>query len=224
MSRGKKRPKPAETGGGSRLARRLIAVLLTLAVVAGLVWGVAYLGDAARRGIGPRDRYACRFADIACDAPPGFDPPTFLAEVRYASNFSESFQSLDPELNATLGAAFTKHPWVAGFDGATVDRDGRVSVKLRFRVPVLAVDVTDGTTRVVDAAGVLLPLNASAENLPRLVTPQPAPVAPAGQAWANERVKRAAELADAHHPRKLEETATGWRLTMPDGTTLTAGK
>ena len=51
----------------------MLAALVTLAAVAGLLYGLARLGDEARRRIGPRDRYTVRFADVECDTPPGRD-------------------------------------------------------------------------------------------------------------------------------------------------------
>ena len=218
MTRGKK-PKPAG-GAGPRPTRRVLAVLLTLAAAAGVVWGIARLGDAARRSVGPRDRYAVRFADIDCDPPPGLDRPSFLTEVRYVSNFPESFQSLDEELAPKLTAAFAAHPWVAAVEGVSVEPDGRVRVKLRHRQPALAVRLTGGGARVVDVAGVLLPLAADRTGLPELATPVPQPATRDGQVWADDAVRRAAELVETHHPRTLEKTAQGWRLTLPDGKTV----
>ena len=219
-----KRTKKPQAAGSSRLLLRLLVVGLTLAVIGGIVYGVAWLGDAARRGIGPRDRYLARFSDIECDTPPNFDRVTFLSEVRYVSNFPESFQSLDPELNAKLAAAFTAHPWVANFEGVLVNTEGHVSVKLRFRVAVLAVKTDSGNKRVVDGSAVLLPLEASSEGLPEFLTVLPSPSTPAGKPWANDLVKRAVELVEAHHPRTLEKRPQGWRLTMPDGKTLSVEK
>jgi hypothetical protein len=226
----RKQPKTPATSGSSgsgnsgRLARRLIAVVLTLAAVAGLVWGVAWLGDEARRGIGPRDRYAVRFADVACDPPPGYERAAFLSEVRYISDFPESFQSLDPDLHTKLAAAFTAHPWVAAVEGVSVDASGAVRVALRHRVPALAVKTEGGTVRVVDAGAVLLPVAASAAGLPELTSPVPAPTTRDGRVWDNAVVRRAAELVAAHKPRTLEKTPQGWRLTTTDGKTLLVEK
>jgi hypothetical protein len=222
VTRGKKTKAdddPATNAASRRAIRRLVAVILTLAIVAGLVWGVSRLGDEARRGIGIRDRYSVRFAEIECEPPPGFDRPTFLSEVRYVSNFPELFQSLDPNLTAKLTAAFTAHPWVAGVESVFVESNGTVRVKLKFRTPVLAVR-TVGGTRIVDGAGVLLPMAADPDGLPELLTSVPTPTTSTGQVWTDEIVKRAVELTELHHPRKLEKTATGWRLTMADGKTL----
>jgi len=219
---GKKPKKPAATPApsGGQAWRRVVTVLLVFGVVAGLVWGIAQIGDVARRGIGPRDRYAVRFADLECEAPPGLDRAAFLSEVRYVSNFPEHFQSLDPELGAKLGAAFTAHPWVAACESVSVDTAGTVRVTLTFRIPTLVVATTDDVTRVVDSAGVLLPVGTVGDGLPELATPVPVPPTSAGQVWTDATVARARELADAHHPRRLEKTPRGWRLTMPDGRVL----
>jgi hypothetical protein len=221
VSRGKK---PRTSGSQQKLIsrralQRLCAVILTLAFIAGLVWGIYRLGEEARRGIGPRDRYSVRFADIECEAPPGLDRSTFLSEVRYSSNFPVSFQCLDPDLTPSLSAAFVTHPWVAGVDSVLVESNGKVRVNLRFRTPTLAVKTTDGR-RVVDSSAVLLPAATDPAGLPELITPVPEPGSSSGQVWPNDTVKRAVELVETHHPRTLERTATGWRLTMADGKTL----
>jgi hypothetical protein len=217
---GKKNKTDSTVANTSRRAtRRLLIVILTLALIVGLVWGTSRLGDEARRGIGARERYSVRFAEIECEPPSGFDRPTFLSEVRYISNFPELFQSLDPELTPKLTAVFAAHPWVAGVDSVFVKPNGTVRVKLKYRVPVLAVR-TGGGMRVVDGAGVLLPLATDATGLPELVTSVQMPITSAGQIWADDLVKRAVELVDAHHPQNLEKTSNGWRLTMVDGKML----
>lgn len=226
--------KPKKAGDAApRGWRGLIAFLLTLVAVGGLAWGIKCLGDSARRGIGPRDRYEVRFTDIECAAPPGYERITFLAEVRLVSKFPQKFQSLDPELNPKLTAAFTKHPWVAAVEDISVeppekvpalDPPATVRVTLKFRVPVLAVNVRGGKPRVVDTKSVLLPSETETNGLPELVTPVAPSTTPSGQVWADDTVKRAVELVEAHRPRKLEKTPTGWRLTMPDGKTLVVEK
>jgi len=216
----KRTPQAESSGGSARLVRRLIVVALTLAVVGGLVWGVARLGEEARRGIGSRDRYATRFADIECDSPPGLERVAFLSEVRYVATFPESFQSLDPELHAKLKAAFSAHPWVASVEDVSVNAERVVRVKLLFRVPVLAVRPQIGAMRVVDAAGVLLPPGASMNETAELTGLVQTPLPLAGQVWPDPDVKRALELVEAHHPKRLEKTPQGWRLTTADGKTL----
>ncbi len=204
------------------VTRRLLAVAFAIALAGGFVWAIARIGDEARRSIGPRDRYAVRFADLICDAPPGLDRSGFLAEVRYVSSAPETLQSLEPELAVKLAKAFTAHPWVEHFDGVSVSPAGEISVLLRFRVPSLAVQTGSGL-RVVDATGVVLPLTTATQGLPELMgvsTPPPL----AGRSWADPAVKRALELHQAHHPKRLEYSPQGWRLTLPEGTTLVVEK
>lgn len=227
MSRDSNRKKAGDAA--PRGWRGPIVFLLTLVVVTGLVQGIKWLGDSARRDIGPRDRYEVRFTDIECDAPPGYERVVFLAEVSFVSKFPRTFQSLDPELKPKLTAAFTKHPWVAAVEDVSVEPPAAVHlaeppatvrVKLTFRVPALVVNVRGSRARVVDTKGVLLPSETETNGLPELVTPVPPTATPSGQLWPDDTVKRAVELVEAHHPRKLEKTPTGWRLTMPDGKTV----
>lgn len=216
-----KRPNRADAPPAARPAwRQVMVVLLTLAVVIGVVWGVVQLGDAARRGLGPRERYAVRFSDIDCNPPPGQDRTTFLTEVRYVSRFPESFQSLDPELTSKLKSAFTTHPWVASVESVTVSPDRRVKVVLKHRNPVLVVRLTDGELRTTDKDSVLLPRGAATAGLPELATPVSPPTTDAGQVWADPTVKRAVQLVELHHPIRLEKSTLGWRLTMQDGQVL----
>lgn len=220
MSRGKPRSATQRSPLTSRrLTRRLLAGTLVLAVVAGALWGLSRLDDAARRAIGMRERYRVRFADIACEPPPGLDRATFLLEVRYLSDYPITFQALDPNLAGSLPAAFVRHPWVASCERVTVERDGSVRVDLTYRTPALAVRTPAGF-RVVDDRGILLPRDASAAGLPELVALVPVPAVSAGQPWPDDTVQRAVELAGTHHPRSLEPIAGGWRLTMPDGKVL----
>jgi hypothetical protein len=210
---------PDKNSPSRRTFRNLAVVFITLSVVVGLIWGLARLGDETRRGIGPRERYSVRFADIQCDPPRGIDRSTFLSEVRYCSNFPELFQSLDPDLTRKLTSSFTTHPWVANVESVAVESDGTVKVSLKYRRPALAVR-TDSGVRVVDSGGILLPVAASSTGLPEMVSPLPSPTVSSGQVWPDNSVKRAVEIVETHHPTKLEKTASGWRLTMSDGKML----
>jgi hypothetical protein len=218
VRRARKPPPPAP---GSP-ARPLVAVVLTLGTAAALLFGLSRLGDEARRRIGPRDRYAVRFADIRCDPPPDTRRDTFLAEVRYAAGAAPTVQALDPELGRRLTAAFAAHPWVAGVDAVTVDPPDVVSVKLTYRVPMLAVPV-GGARRAVDAKGVLLPTSAPTDHLPVLLDAPPlTPEVVAGRPWPD--VVRPAAIATEYRPRTITPTAQGWALVMPDGKKLAVGR
>lgn len=219
MSKGKKPKRSKDSGRWWRAARPVIAVLLTLAVVAGVLVGLRLLGDEALTGLGPRDRYRVPFADVVCDSPPGTDRVTFLAEVRYAANLPDNFNALDPADRDRLAAAFAAHPWVESVEGVTVERANVVTVALRFRTPVLAVRTGDGL-RVLDGNGVVLPESAPVAAVALLVTRVKSPPPPSGQVWDDETVRRAVDLVKAYRPKELELAVLGWRLTTPDGKTL----
>ena len=212
----------AHPAGGRSAARRVIVFLFTLALVSGAVWGIKWLGESARRSIAQRDRYETLFSHIECDAPPGYKRVIFLSEVSYHSKFPWRFQSIDPDLESKLSAAFAAHPWVAAVEGVSIGPENRIRVELKFRVPALAVRIagTEDRVRVVDTRGVLLPLETDGANLPRLATPVLSPTNPSGKPWPDETVRRAVELVEAHHPASLEKTSNGWRLTMSDGRVL----
>lgn len=200
----------------------MLAVGLTLAAVVALLSGLGLLGDEARRRVGPRERYTVLVANIECDAPPGFDRPAFLAEVRYVGKLPETFNLNAADDTARLSTAFAAHPWVKAVEGIDVEPPARVRVRLRFRVPVLAVNTQTRGIRLVDADAALVP-PADRAGLPELLTVVPDPTAPAGQAWADPTVRRAVELVAAYHPRSLEKTPTVWHLVMPDGKVLVIG-
>ncbi|HXD87960.1 MAG TPA: hypothetical protein VN641_15845 [Urbifossiella sp.] len=197
--------------------RSVVLLLATVAAAAGILLAIDRLGSEALQWLSPRERYRIAFADIHCAAPPGLDRSAFLAEVRYQSGFPDSFNSLAGSDRRQLARAFAAHPWVESVEAVTVAPGNAVTVALRFRVPILAVRVKDGT-RLVDAHGVLLPESApTPAGVIELRSTVPAPTAPPGTIWADETVKRALELASVYKPRSLEFTATEWRLTETDG-------
>lgn len=203
-----------------RIPRLATVVLFTLAAACGVVLVIGWLGDLARQHLGPRDRYRVQFSEIECEPPPGMDRATFLSEVRYVSNFPPSFQLLDPELELRLSSAFAAHPWVESVEGADVSPPGRARLRLRFRTPVLAAQVHSGGVRLVDGNGVLLPVTDHAPELPELTTVVHDPETAAGKVWANAAVLRAIELVKTYHPRRIEKTPGGWKLTGTDGKVL----
>lgn len=218
VKRARKQPPRPVTG---RRYSSIFAMVLTLGIIAAALFGLARLGDEARRNIGPRERYAVKFADIRCEPPPGTPRDIFLAEVRYAANAPPTFQALDPNLSATLSAAFAAHPWVVGVEGVTVEPPDVVTVKLSYRVPVLAIG-SGKSQRAVDAKGILLPPTAPTADLPELLNPPTLPSeALAGKPWPADLVVSAAAVAAEYKPRTMEHTAQGWQLVMPDGKKLT---
>ena len=219
-----KKPPPKSAAGWRSAVRPLLGAAITIGITVGVLSALGWLGDEARQRIADRDRYSAKFADISCDAPAGLGRAEFLTEVRYAANAPETFQVLDPELRAKLTAAFTSHPWVESVESVTVDPPTAVRVGLKFRVPFLAIRVEGGTTRAVDANGVLLPASPIPPGLTEVFTSLPPPPTRAGQVWASDDVKRAVELAKLYPLRQLDRTPKGWRLTRTDGAVLVVGE
>lgn len=216
----KKQPAPPP----GRSWRPLVAVLVTLAVIAGVVAGVNWIGVEALRQVGSRDRYRTAFADIDCPAPPGLDRATFLTEVRYVADLPETVTALDPAERDRVVAGFAKHPWVEGVDGVTAEPGGRVRAALRFRTPVLAVTTTDRTPRLLDSRGVLLPVAPTPPGVAELTGVVEPPRVAAGEVWRDGVVDRAVELVAVYRPRRLDRTPTGWALTLLDGRVLAIGR
>jgi hypothetical protein len=218
-----KRPrKPAAPPEARARYRALAAVALTLGCAAALLFGLSRIGDEARRGIGPRDRYAIPVSDVRCPAPPGLSREQFLSEVRYAGDTGPTVQLLDPDLRAKLTKAFKAHPWVLSADRVTAEPPGTVLVELTFRTPALAVRVGNDV-RAADTLGVVLPTGAPVAGLPQLVG-EAAPPGAAGAPWPDEAVRRAAALAAEYKPLEIERTPQGFQLTLPDGKRLSVSR
>ena len=218
-------PPPPEVAAPSPLlqtrSRAVGKLVFALLAVAGLVGGVAWIGERAGVMLVGRSRYEVRTADILCEAPPGSERSPFLTEVRYLAGLPDSVSVVDPELPQRLRTSFTKHPWVAEVMGITVSPDRRIRVELRFRVPVLSIPVGAGAEwRAVDGSGVLLPATTPTSELTQFVGTLPAPPCSAGEPWPDPDVKFAAELCKQYSLARIEKTAKGWRLTQRDGKVL----
>lgn len=198
----------------------LVAAVGTVALAVGTYLAIVWLGRQASEAIADRPRYQVRFEDMECDVPWGMDKGTFLAEVRYLASPPGEFSRLDTSIPSRLAAAFAKHPWV---EEASPGQWPSV-VKLKFRVPVLAVVLatTPPTERAVDGHCVLLP--STTVKLPRLLTPQPPTDLPAGQRWPNPDVRRAIDLVRDFDAMSIEKTVSGWRIVQRSGRALTLSR
>ena len=94
--------------------------------------------------------------------PAWLDRPRFLEEVRYMGDLPVNIDPTHDDELFHLRAALGKHPWVRSVEG--IDFQGNaLTARILFRVPVLEVEVDPGqspggNTRLVDEAGVLLPV------------------------------------------------------------------
>lgn len=227
MSKASRKPRtsPPRPARGWAAVKPFVLALLTLGLIVGVLLGLNELGRRAGLGLGPRDRYEVRFADIECNLPPESTREAFLAEVRASSGAPESFQLFDPGMPARLGGAFTSHPWVEAVESVAIEPPGAVRVSLKLRSPVLAVMAeSEKSPRLVDAYAVLLPQCPIPSGTATLVNRIAPPIPQAGKPWPGEIVKRAVELVGVYHPTRLERTMLGWKLTMPDGKEVLVAK
>lgn len=214
---------PGRVPIGRTLWRLFLSGAVLAAVISGL-YGLVVLDGRLKQVIVGQDRYHVRFADIDCDTPPGMPRDTFLAEVRYAADVPETLDLLAVDLQTRLAEAFRLHPWVEVVEHVEVSPPARITVRLRFRTPVLLVSTPDGQQRVVDANGRTLPPGVVPTGLPELVDLVSTADAETGQRWPQDVVNHALELLKAYKPQRLELTSTGWRLTRADGTILLVGR
>jgi hypothetical protein len=172
---------------GRWLVRSTALVICVAALLGGLIW----LGEWARRQIHDQERYQAALADIECATPEGMERGTFLEQVQYDSQLPATVNVLDDDLPKRLASAFAKHPWVQKVDEVQVTPPRQITVRLRFRTPVLAVR-WDGELRAVDGDGVLLPKNAPTRDLPVYDGVPQRPRGPAGTHWGDTDLERAA--------------------------------
>lgn len=135
---------------------------------------------------------------IRITMPAWLDRGRFLEEVRYMGELPSTIDPTREEELFHLRAGLGKHPWVRSVEG--IDFQGNVlTARIQFRVPVLQVEVDPGqspggNTRLVDEAGVLLPVG-DFSGLARLRSRVGPPKGPPGQLWGDRQVEGAAALA-----------------------------
>jgi hypothetical protein len=181
------------------LLQGLAPLLAGLAILAGLI----ALGKLVTDRLRGESRYQLAFADIQCEPPVGLSRQAFLAEVQYEAEMPDHLSLLERDLLFRVKSAFEKHPWVEKV--ASIRRlPNNLVVQCVFRKPVLALPGTP--PRAVDAAGVLLPRNASVAGLIRLDA-EDLPVGVAtGAVHSDARVRAAARVAGilAPHQARLK--------------------
>jgi len=172
--------------------------VLPLLAAALVLVGLAALGRLATAAVRQQDRYAARFGAVRCEAPPGMRRDEFLREVQYGADFPDRLDRFDRGLPARLRNAFAQHPWVEDVERIEVTPGQPVCVRLRFRLPVLAVPLGK-QVRVVDRHGVLLPGAVETEGLPTLLGKVTRQSGPTGSAWEDPVVQAAARTAGFLH-------------------------
>jgi hypothetical protein len=202
--------------------RPLIAPIAMAAISCGLLMGayfaVVWLGRAAAESVAQRAAYRARFDQVPWPVPPHVHRETFLTEVRYLGSPPREFSLADASARSNLAAAFARHPWVKS--AVPVDASP-VPVAMTFRIPILSVAIVDGSDRLVDRHGVLLPTVAWPEPLPRFLTPQPAPLTPAGEIWLHPHLPKAIEFAGDYQAWLIELSSKSWTFRSRTGQAFT---
>lgn len=198
--------------------RVLITLTLCLALIAAIVW----FGTQAGESVAPHERYATKFADIQCPAPPGRTREAFLSEVRYLTTAPEVLSTVKATLPEELAAWFRKHPWVASVDRIRILPDQSIHMEITFRTPILLVRVKNSTPRerLVDKNAILLPQAPIPQGITELVDEVELTAIQAGQTWEDPVVKRAASLAADFDAQMIQKLGQGWRVTQRSGRVL----
>lgn len=143
--------------------------------------------------------------------PPWIPRSDVRAEALSSLVLDRPLSLMDDDLVNRIGAAFSRHPWVAKV-ARVVKQPGLVKVDVVYRKPVCMVEVPGGRLPV-DANAVLVPWLAGditpreSDRYPLLVRVDPNPTAAAGTRWADAKVIGGAEiaavLADVWEPMRL---------------------
>ena len=190
-------------------ARRLwLAGVATLAGFVLLFWAVAH---SLHEQMARAPRFRVRAADILLDpAPPPWIRRPVVQEVVEQTRWEEPLTVLDDQLSKKLYEAFSLHPWIAQVEQVLVEAGPRVRVRVRYRKPVLMVEVPGGLFPV-DRQGVLLPSEdftpEQAARFPRLGGVRTRPSGAPGTPWGDPVVKQAASIAHT-----LQDVWQAWGL------------
>lgn len=172
----------------------IIRALLLLAGAGLFLGGIIFLGQQALNHLRSQDQTKVHFADLECIPPPGMTRTEFLDEVQYLAGMPAELPILEQGLPGRLAEAFAHHPWVEKVEQVRLKLPQTILVKLKYRIPVLAVPLNE-QLRAVDRDGILLPANAPTTDLPVYPNKPFPPRGPAGTPWGDDGVLTAAQEA-----------------------------
>jgi len=201
-----KKPRNKENSEATRFGRagRLIVqrarVLIALAVVALLGWGMQSVWQHYAPQISRRANYLLADERITISQVPEWITGDVRSEAIRNARLSGRLSVLDDAFAQVVEDAFVLHPWVESVDRITKSYPAGVHVELTYRRPVAVIElVNQNVVQLVpiDRHGVHLPAsevpNIRKRYLPRIggIVERP----PEGRPWADPRVLGAAELA-----------------------------
>lgn len=192
------------------LARRRAKVLVVLAVVMLLGWGVQAIWRRAAPLVANRDRYLLPATAITITPPPEWIAADIRSQVIQSAGLDGRLSILDGEFVESIEHAFALHPWVQSVDRIEKKFPPAVYVEITYRRPLAVIETARGDLLPVDNAASHLPANdvllIRRKSLPRIagIVGQP----PEGQRWEDGRVLGALEiigyLTDAWESLHLE--------------------
>ncbi len=194
--------------GQSSLRRVWVAGAATLAGFALLFWAVAH---SLRERMLHAPRFRVQAENIVLEpSPPPWIRRSVVQEVIDHTRWEEPLSVLDAQLAKKLYEAFSLHPWIARVERVVLLAGPRVQVQVRYRKPVLMVEVPGGLF-AVDEQGVLLPSEdftpEQAARFPRLGGVRSQPSGPPGTPWGDPAVQQAARVAS-----QLADVWNAWGL------------
>lgn len=182
-----RRPAPSPFSAAMSIA----TVLAVAGALGGALWSVS--GPLLRS----QPQYRVSAEQVVATPAPEWVKADVRREALHQSGLDEGFSILEPRIAERIAQTFALHPWVAGVDAVRLQFPSRVDVLLRYRQPVVMVEVPGGLYPV-DAQGVLLPsvdfTSERAGRYPRLtgVVSTPGPV---GTVWKDPVLLGGASLA-----------------------------
>lgn len=172
-------------------AMSIATVLAVAGALGGALWSVS--GPLLRS----QPQYRVSAEQVVATPQPEWVKADVRREALHQSGLDEGFSILEPRIAERIAQTFALHPWVAGVDAVRLQFPSRVDVLVRYRQPVVMVEVPGGLYPV-DAQGVLLPsadfTSERAGRYPRLtgVVSTPGPV---GTVWKDPVLLGGASLA-----------------------------
>ncbi|MBT4864366.1 MAG: hypothetical protein HON53_04485 [Planctomycetaceae bacterium] len=218
----------ADTPAAGNLLTRMMfrpRVLLSLAAAVGLT---AALPFCLKRlpNLNEQPAYRIRAADISINRPPRFVPEDLVQQVVEQAELPDDLLLLDEGLVARVAESFGRHPWVAEVIEVKKAVPARLTVTLRYRVPIAMIKVQQGVYPV-DVEGRLLPPAdfsiAETGQYPLILNVKSMPLGPAGEMWGDTTVVAAARLAGVLQPEWDELKLAAIYAPRPKAATQSVG-
>jgi hypothetical protein len=203
-------------------------VWITLVCLFALGFGARSLWRSQAPGIAQNPQYRLAIDDIHITIPPPWIRTDIKAEVLRGAGLDGNLSVLDDwaAFSGRIQSAFELHPWVASVERITRRLPSAITIELKYRKPVAAVESRDASGVAflpVDEHAVRLPEGDLTEverrYLPRIAGVTGRPLV--GDSWADARViggaQLAAALADIWQPLRLVEILAHVESSSPDG-------